>query len=153
MRVDFCDVTAQRVAERNKASQLHTARLLASIVESSNDAIIGKSLDGVIQSWNAAAEQLFGYTAEQVLGQHISLVIPPERLTEEDEIIASLKEGKQIEHYETERVRRDGQRVTVSLTISPIKDEAGNVVGASKIARDITERKRAESDRQMFSLF
>src|SRR6185436_234516 len=146
----FRDVTAQRVAERDKASQLHTARLLAAIVESSNDAIIGKSLDGIIQSWNAAAEHLFGHNAEQAVGQHISIVIPPERLAEEDQIIASLRAGKRIEHYETERVRSDGQRIVVSLTISPIKDDAGNVVGASKIARDITEQKRAERERQMF---
>jgi len=146
----FRDVTAQRLIERNRVNQLHTAQLLASIVESSNDAIIGKTLDGIIQSWNAAAEQLFGYTAEQAVGQHISLVIPPERLSEEDQIIASLREGKRIEHYETERVRSDGQRITVSLTISPIKDESGNVVGASKIARDVTAQKRAEGDRQMF---
>ena len=142
----FRDVTAQRLSERDKASQLHTARLLASIVESSNDAIVGKSLDGIIQSWNAAAEHLFGYTAEEAVGQHISLVIPPERLAEEDEIIASLKKGKRIEHYETERLRRDGQHIAVSLTISPIRDDAGNVVGASKIARDITERKRLDDD-------
>jgi PAS domain S-box-containing protein len=146
----FRDVTAQRVAERDKANQLHTARLLAAIVESSNDAIIGKSLDGIIQSWNAAAEQLFGFTAEQAVGQHISIVIPPERLAEEDEIIASLRAGKRIEHYETERVRSDGQRIMVSLTISPIKDASGNVVGASKIARDITAQKRAEREREMF---
>lgn len=146
----FRDVTAQRLVERDKANQLHTAQLLASIVASSNDAIIGKSLDGIIQSWNAAAEQLFGYTAEQIVGQHISLIIPPERLNEEDEIIASLRAGKRIEHYETERLRSDGQRIIVSLTISPIKDQSGNVVGASKIVRDVTERKRAESDRQMF---
>lgn len=146
----FRDVTSQRLVERNKANQLHTARLLASIVESSNDAIIGKTLDGVIQSWNAAAEQLFGYTAAEAVGQHISLVIPPERLAEEDQIIASLTEGKRIEHFETERVRSDGQRIIVSLTISPIKDESGNVVGASKIARDVTAQKRAENERQMF---
>ena len=146
----FRDVTAQRLIERGRANQLHTAQLLASIVESSNDAIIGKTLDGIIQSWNAAAEQLFGYTAEQALGQHISLVIPPERLAEEDQIITSLSAGKRIEHFETERVRSDGQRIIVSLTISPIKDESGNVVGASKIARDVTAQKRAETDRQMF---
>jgi PAS domain S-box-containing protein len=146
----FRDVTAQRLAERDKAKQLHTARLLAAIVESSNDAIVAKTLDGIIQSWNAAAEQLFGFTAEQAVGQHISIVIPPERLAEEDQIIASLRAGKRIEHYETERMRSDGQRVTVSLTISPIKDEAGNVVGASKIARDITAQKHAERERQMF---
>lgn len=142
----FRDVTAQRLIEREKANQLLTARLLASIVESSNDAIIGKSLDGLIQSWNAAAERLFGYTAEQAVGQHISLVIPPERLAEEDRIIADLREGKRIEHYETERVRSDGQHIVVSLTISPIKDESGNVIGASKIARDVTQRKQLENN-------
>ena len=146
----FRDVTAQRMLERDRANQLLTARLLASIVESSNDAIIGKSLDGIIQSWNAAAERLFGFTAEEATGRHISLVIPPERIAEEDQIIASLKEGKRIEHFETERVRKDGQRMTVSLTISPIKDDEGNVVGASKIVRDITERKRVEREREIF---
>jgi len=146
----FRDVTAQRLIERDKATQLLTARLLASIIETSNDAIISKSLDGIIQSWNAAAEQLFGYTAEQAVGQHISLVIPPERIAEEDQIIASLKAGNRIEHFETERVRKDGQRITVSLTISPIKDDSGKVVGASKIVRDVTERKRTESERQNF---
>ena len=134
----FRDVTAQRLNERNKASQLLTARLLASIVESSNDAIISKSLDGTIQSWNAAAERLFGYTSEQAVGKHVSLIIPPERIAEEDKIIARLKEGQRIEHFETERVHRDGQHITVSLTISPLKDDSGNVIGASKIARDIT---------------
>ena len=142
----FRDVTAQRVIERNKASQLLTARLLASIVESSNDAIISKSLDGTIQSWNGAAETLFGYTSEQVKGKHISLIIPPERIAEEDTIIARLKEGQRIEHFETERVRSDGQHITVSLTISPLKDDSGNVIGASKIARDITQRKGLEDN-------
>ena len=146
----FRDVTAQRLVEREKENQLHTARLLASIVESSNDAIIGKSLDGFIQSWNAAAERLFGYTAEQAIGQHISLVIPLDLIAEEARIIASLKAGQRIEHYETERVRSDGQRISVSLTISPIKDGSGNVIGASKIVRDITDRQRAERDRQNF---
>jgi len=144
----FRDVTAQRLIERDKANQLLTARLLASIVESSNDAIISKSLHGIIQSWNAAAERVFGFTAEEAVGHHISLVIPPERLAEEDEIIAKLRTGQRIEHYETERLRRDGRRITVSLTISPIKDDAGNVIGASKIARDVTERKRTEHERQ-----
>src|ERR1051325_6549174 len=131
--------------ERNEANQL-----LAAIVESSDDAIISKSLQGIIQTWNAAAERLFGYTAEEAVGQHISLVIPPERLAEEDDIIASLKAGKRIDHFETERVHKDGRRIIVSLTISPIKDEDGKVVGASKIVRDVTERRRAESEREMF---
>ena len=140
----FRDVTAQRLLDRDRANQLLTARLLASIVESSNDAIISKSLDGTIQSWNAAAERLFGFTAEQAVGKHISLIIPPERIAEEDAIIARLKHGQRIEHFETERLRSDGRHITVSLTISPIKDDAGNVIGASKIARDMSERKRLE---------
>ena len=146
----FRDVTAQRRQEQDKSSQLLRARLLASIIESSDDAIISKSLSGEIQSWNAAAERLFGYTAEQAVGRHISLVIPHDRIAEEDDIIASLTAGHRIEHFETERVRSDGQRVAVSLTISPMKDDAGRVVGASKIVRDITDRKRAEADREQF---
>jgi PAS domain S-box-containing protein len=140
----FRDVSDQRRIQRDKASQLITARLLASIIESSDDAIISKSLDGVIQTWNAAAERLFGYPAEQAIGRHISLVIPPERLAEEDHIIASLKAGRRIEHFETERVRSDGRRIFVSLTVSPIKDATGQVVGASKIVRDFTERRQLE---------
>jgi len=146
----FRDVSAQRLIERDKANQLLTARLLASIVETSNDAIISKSLDGIIQSWNAGAERVFGFTAEEVLGRHISLVIPPERLAEEDQIIAKLSAGQRIEHFETERVRSDGQLIMVSLTISPIKDAAGNVTGASKIVRDVTARRRTERERQNF---
>ena len=146
----FRDVSAQRRIQREKAQQLHTARLLAAIVESSDDAIISKGLDGIIQSWNAAAERLFGHRAEAAIGRHISLVIPPERLAEEDHIIASLKAGQRIEHFETERMRADGGRLLVALTISPIKDQAGNVVGASKIVRDIAARKQAEADREKF---
>src|SRR5207249_3046928 len=103
----FRDVTARRRSERDRASQLDAARLLGSIVESSDDAIISKSLDGMIQSWNAAAERLFGYSAEEAVGRHISLVIPPERIAEEDHIVASLKAGRRIDHFETERVRSD----------------------------------------------
>ncbi len=142
----FRDVSAQRRLERASVAQLLTARLLASIVESSDDAIISKSLDGVIQSWNAGAERLFGHTAAQAVGRHISLVIPPQRMGEEDHIIASLKAGRRIEHFETERLCADGRLITVSLTISPIKDDAGAVVGASKIVRDVTERRRLEDD-------
>jgi PAS domain S-box-containing protein len=142
----FRDVTTQRRTEQDRVAQLHTARLLASIVESSDDAIISKSLDGVIRSWNAAAERLFGYRADEAIGRHISLVIPRDRLAEEDHIIASLKAGQRIDHFETERQKRDGQRIHVSLTVSPLKDDTGNVVGASKIARDITDRKLAEAD-------
>jgi PAS domain S-box-containing protein len=130
-----------------QARQLQSARLLASIVQSSEDAIISKSLAGVIQSWNAAAERLFGHTSEQAVGRHVSLLIPTERLPEEDRIIASLRAGRRIEHFETERVHRDGRLIPVALTISPIYNEAGQVIGASKIVRDISARRRAEAER------
>ncbi len=131
---------------------LPTERLLASIIESSDDAIISKSLDGVIRSWNASAERLFGYTAEEAVGRHISLIIPTDRLDEEDRIIASLKAGQRIDHFETERLRADGGRLLVSLTISPIKNDAGEVIGASKIARDVTRQREAEQrERQLLT--
>jgi PAS domain S-box-containing protein len=145
------DVTAQRQIEREKANQLLTDRLLASIVESSDDAIISKSLDGVIQTWNVGAERVFGYSPTQAIGRHISILIPPERLAEEDQIIARLKVGERIDHFETERIGSDGRRLLVSLTVSPIKDADNNVVGASKIVRDVTRQKRAEADREKFA--
>ena len=146
----FRDVTAERLVERDKANQLLTARLLASIVESSDDAIISKTLAGIIQSWNTGAERIFGFTSDEAVGKHISLIIPPERIAEEDQIIASLKAGKRIDHFETERLTKDGRRVFISLTVSPIKDEAGNVVGASKIVRDITAQRRlADREREL----
>jgi PAS domain S-box-containing protein len=142
----FRDVSERRQWEKREASRLLSARLLASIVESSDDAIISKSLEGIIQSWNAAAERLFGYTSDEAVGRHISLVIPPDRMSEEDHIISSLKTGTRIDHFETERVRKDGRRIQISLTVSPLKDHDGNVIGASKIVRDITEQKRVESE-------
>ena len=146
----FRDISERRRWEQDETNRLIGARTLASIVESSDDAIISKSLEGIIQSWNVAAERLFGYTAADAIGRHISLVIPQDRLAEEDQIIASLKAGQRIDHFETERVRRDGQRIQISLTVSPIMDDAGTVVGASKIVRDVSQRKRAESERQKF---
>jgi PAS domain S-box-containing protein len=140
----FRDVTAQRQAEREKANQFLTARLLASIVETSDDAIVSKSLDGIIQTWNAGAQRLFGYSPAQAVGRHISILIPPDRLAEEDEIIARLKAGERVDHFETERLRADGRRLLVSLTVSPIKDAENNVVGASKIVRDVTHQREAE---------
>lgn len=140
----FRDVTEQRRIEHERARQLLVARTLAAIVETSDDAIVAKGLDGVIHSWNAGAERMFGWTAAEAVGRHISLVIPPDRIHEEDGIIASLKAGRRVDHFETERVRRDGARILVSLTISPLKDDAGNVVGASKIVRDVTAHRRAE---------
>lgn len=136
----FHDITEQRRSEREREAQLTAARLLASILESSNDAIVGQSLEGTIQTWNAAAESVFGYSAEEVIGRHISLVIPPERRDEVDAIVASISSGRPIEHFVTERVRSDGQRVLVSLTVSPIRNDRGHVIGASKIARDVTEQ-------------
>lgn len=119
---------------------------IAAIVESSDDAIISKNLQGVVVSWNRGAERLYGYTASEMIGQPISLLIPADRSTEEPEILRRLERGEVIDHYETVRVAKDGHRVEVSVTISPIKDETGKVIGASKIARDITERKRIEEE-------
>ena len=120
--------------------------LLASIVDSSDDAIISKTLDGVITSWNAGAEQLFGYTAKEAIGQSISLIIPLDRRDEETAILARLNQGERIDHFDTIRVRKDGTTFDISLSISPIRDAAGKTIGASKIARDITGRKRVERE-------
>ncbi len=114
------------------------------IVESSEDAIISKTIEGVISSWNPGAEKLFGYTAQEVIGKSMRILMTPERVHEEDEILARLRRGEQVNHLETVRVRKDGKLVDISATISPIRDGRGRVIGASKIARDITERKRAE---------
>ncbi|MFT3883177.1 MAG: PAS domain S-box protein [Gemmatales bacterium] len=140
----FRDITERRRLERQVSERAAAARLLASIVESSEDAIISKTLDGTIQSWNAAAERLFGYRAEQAVGRNITLVIPADRLDEETRILAQLRAGKRIEAYDTIRMRSDGRPVHVSLTISPIRDEAGQVIRRSKIVRDISQRKQAE---------
>jgi len=118
--------------------------LLAAIVDSSDDAIISKSLDGVITSWNAGAERLFGYTTEEAVGQHISLIIPPNRSGEERIILERLSRGERIDHFDTVRMRKDGTTLDISLTISPVKDATGKIVGASKIVRDVTQRKRVE---------
>jgi PAS domain S-box-containing protein len=144
----FRDISQRRRWESALAARQLEARLLAAIVASSDDAIVSKSLDGTIRSWNDGAERLFGYTAEEAIGRHISLIIPPDRIAEEEKIIASIKAGERVDHFETERSRKDGGRIQVSLTISPIKDDAGNVIGASKIARDIGERKQAEAERE-----
>lgn len=123
-----------------------TSRQMASIVESSDDAIIGKNLDGIVTSWNRAAEQMFGFTAEEAIGRSIRIIVPVDRQDEETRILARLRQGEKIEHFETIRCRKDGSCVPISLTVSPIRDEKGVVIGASKIVRDITERKRAEEE-------
>ena len=120
--------------------------LLAAIVDSSDDAIVSKTLDGIITSWNAGAERLFGYTASEAVGQHISLIIPVNRRDEETVIIERIKQGERIEHFDTVRVRKDKTPLDISLTISPVRDASGKIIGASKIARDITQRKRIERE-------
>jgi PAS domain S-box-containing protein len=122
-----------------------TAHRLAAIVTSSDDAIIGKDLNSVITSWNYAAERIFGYTAEEIIGMSIMRLIPFDRQEEEREILSRIRNGERVDHFETVRLAKDGRRLNVSITVSPIKDSAGHVIGASKVARDITERKRAEA--------
>ena len=117
-------------------------RWLASIIESSDDAIISKNLDGVITSWNSGAERVFGYSASEAIGQPITLVIPQDRQSEEREILTRMRRGERIDHFETVRQRKNGTLIVVSLTVSPVKDANGKIVGASKIARDITEQKK-----------
>lgn len=128
--------------ERQKAER--ASSLLAAIVGSSDDAIISKSLAGTITSWNSAAERIFGYPAGEAVGQHITLIIPADRRDEETKIIERLKRGERIDHFETVRVNKAGVLLDISLTISPVKDGSGSIIGASKVARDITERKRTE---------
>jgi PAS domain S-box-containing protein len=120
--------------------------LLAAIVDSSDDAIVSKTLGGVITSWNAGAERLFGYTANEAVGQHISMLIPADRIDEEAVIIERIKQGQRIEHFDTVRVRKDKKTLDISLTISPIRDSSGKIIGASKIGRDITQRKQVERE-------
>jgi PAS domain S-box-containing protein len=129
------------MTERKQAEEAQLR--LAAIVASSDDAIIGKTLEGIITTWNAGAERIFGYSAEEALGLPITILIPPDRQEEESQIIARLRRGESVRHFETVRIRKDGQRIHVSLAISPVKDAAGQIIGASKIARDITERNRA----------
>jgi PAS domain S-box-containing protein len=119
---------------------------LLSIIETADDAIISKTLNGVITSWNKGAERIFGYTAEEVVGRSVTILIPEDHLDEEPTILARLRAGERMEHYETVRVRKDGTLINISLTVSPIKGPDGTIIGASKIARDITERKRAEQE-------
>ena len=122
---------------------------LAAIVSSSDDAIISKTLDGRITSWNAAAARIFGYDENEMIGQSITRIIPPDLIGEEEKIIAHLKRGERIEHFETVRVGKDGRRVDISLAVSPVHDNSGRVIGASKVARDITERKQFEKTQQL----
>ena len=135
--VYFRDITELKRREQAQAR-------LAAIVESSEDAIISKSLEGVIESWNEAAERMYGFRADEAIGRSILMLIPPERHDEEGDILARLRRGERVEHYDTVRRRKNGELFDVSLTVSPIRDASGTVVGASKIARDVSERKRAQ---------
>jgi len=121
------------------------ASRLAAIVDSCDDAIISKDLDGYITSWNKGAERIFGYAAKEAIGKHITIIIPTERHKEEPAILERLRKGERVDHYETVRVAKDGRQISISLTISPIRDEKGHIVGASKIARDITQQKSSEA--------
>lgn len=125
------------------------AARLATIVANSDDVIISKTLGGIITSWNGGATRIFGYEPEEIIGQHISKIIPPELMDEEREIISRLARGERIEHFETVRVAKDGRRVDISLTVSPMRDSGGRIIGASKVARDIGDRKRAEETQRL----
>jgi len=131
------------ITDRKHAEEVK--QRLSSIVQFSDDAIVSKNLKGIIESWNAGAERIFGYTASEAVGQSVEIVIPPDRLNEEPEILDRIRRGERIEHYETVRRRKDGSLIDISLTVSPILDANGKVIGASKIARDISERKRSEA--------
>jgi two-component system, NtrC family, sensor kinase len=134
------------VRDMSEQKQTEEARArLAAIVQSSDDAIVGKTLDGIILSWNPAAERLFGYSSQEAVGKPMLILIPLERHTEEPAILMRIANGERVDHFETVRVRKDGRRIDVSVSISPIKDNRGRIVAASKIARDITKRKATEA--------
>jgi PAS domain S-box-containing protein len=145
------DKVTQSIVDELPALRLKADKatgLLASIVDSSEDAIISKTLEGIITSWNAGAERLFGYTAKEAIGKPITMLIPVDRHDEEISILARLRQGEKIEHFDTVRLRKDGTAFEISLSISPVRDAAGKIIGASKIARDVTGRKRVERDLQ-----
>jgi PAS domain S-box-containing protein len=134
----------QDITDRKKLEVLQER--LAAVVESSDDAIVSKDLDGVVQTWNAGAQRIFGYTPEEMVGQPITRIIPPELHPEEVTILRRLRNGERIQHYDTVRVTKDGRRIAISLTVSPVHDASGRIVGASKVARDVTARKQAEAE-------
>jgi PAS domain S-box-containing protein len=134
--------TEERIADLQNPS--FAPYWLSAIIESADDAIISKSLEGIIMSWNKGAERTFGYKADEIIGKPVTVLIPQDHMDEEPRILARLRAGERIEHYETIRVRKDGRLINISLTVSPIRDATGKILGASKIARDITERVLAE---------
>jgi PAS domain S-box-containing protein len=136
---------ARDIGERQRADEMRA--WLAALVQSSDDAIVSKTLESIITSWNPAAERMFGYTAAEAIGQSILIIIPPDRRQEEEFVLGRIRRGESVEHFDTVRVDRRGQRIPISLTVSPIRSAVGEIIGASKIARDITERKQAEVER------
>jgi PAS domain S-box-containing protein len=140
------DITDRKRIETELRESEQRLRYLASIVESSDDAIVSKNLDGIITSWNRGAERVFGYTADEAIGQPITIVIPENRQSEEREILTRIRRGERIDHFETVRQRKHGSLIVVSLTVSPVKNHEGKIIGASKFARDITERKRNQEE-------
>ena len=147
--VHAVDVTDKVLARRTLQTALIASQRLAAIVESSDDAIVSKDLNGIVSSWNSCAERTFGYSAKEMVGSSITRIIPPELQEDEQRILATIARGERIEHFETTRMKKSGERIDVSLTISPIKDEQGRVLGAAKIARDITQKKRTARALQM----
>jgi PAS domain S-box-containing protein len=137
-----CENSLVKPVSDDPSADVWIATRLAAIVESSDDAIVSKDLNGIVQTWNPAAERMLGYTAEEMIGRSIRCIIPPDRQGEEDEVLSRIRRGESIDHYQTVRMRKDGSFVDVSLSVSPVRAPDGRVVGASKIARDITEQKR-----------
>lgn len=133
--------------DRKRAEEIR--QRLSSIVEFSDDAIVSKNLDGIIESWNAGAERIFGYTAAEAIGRSVEMLIPPERLNEETDILSRIRSGERVDHYETVRRRKDGSLIDISLSVSPLMNAEGKVLGASKIARDITERHKAQEQNEL----
>jgi PAS domain S-box-containing protein len=137
-----------RVEGSGKPSSEEERFRLAAIVESSEDAVISKTLDGIITSWNAGARRLFGYTAEEIVGQPISRLMPPEHRNDIVEILAKIRQGQRVEHFESVRLNKNGEHIPVSLSVSPIRDDTGRIIGAAKIARDISEQKKHQAERE-----
>src|SRR5581483_7152289 len=134
----------------NDRTLVHVAaERLASIVESSDDAIVSKDLNSIIRSWNGGAERIFGYTEEEAIGQSVTMLIPEDLLAQEDLILSRIVKGERIDHFETIRKRKDGTLVDVSLTVSPVRDSSGTIIGASKVARDITESRQAREKQKL----
>jgi PAS domain S-box-containing protein len=144
---EICDPAVMPPASGSLHDGEIAAARLAAIVNSSDDAIVSKTLDGVITSWNAGAERMFGFTESEAVGRHITLIIPKDRHAEEEQVLARLRRGERVEHFETVRMRKDGTAIDISLTVSPVLSATGVVIGASKIARDISDRKSMERER------